>query len=400
MIVQPLSPAQSDLPFELGINYWPRRRAMYMWREFDLAEVRDELAHIADIGFDTVRVFALTQDFLPGPGKVATDMVARLVDVARVAGDAGLKVVPTLIVLNMSGRIWWPPWMLDPQGRPADLFRDPSMLRSQALLAAACARALAGDASIRAIDISNEIDDAQRPVSRDAGWLWASVLAGAIRQAAPGVPVQIGAHLPSLTTENHMRIDDLAAIADEDVMHAYPLYCQTARSFLDPALVPFSCALTTGLSGTGRSTLMQEFGLCTAPPGAAGFSFTDDFLGEPRPQYLASEGEAATYYRSVLDGLVDTGAAGAYAWCYGDYDSRLFDRPPLATAVRERTFGLVRADGSEKPAAGVFRDFRKRRDAGELVRGPVPRVLDVSADEYYRAPGMQFDRLYAKWLSA
>ena len=197
-----------------------------------------------------------------------------------------------------------------------------------------------------------------------------------------------------------MRIDDLAAIADEDVMHAYPLYCQTARSFLDPALVPFSCALTTGLSGTGRSTLMQEFGLCTAPPGAAGFSFTDDFLGEPRPQYLASEGEAETYYRSVLDGLVDTGAAGAYAWCYGDYDSRLFDRPPLATAVRERTFGLVRADGSEKPAAGVFRDFRKRRDAGELVRGPVPRVLDVSADEYYRAPGMQFDRLYAKWLSA
>ena len=171
--MQPPSTTQSDLPFELGINYWPRRRAMYMWREFDLGEVRDELAHIADIGFDTVRVFALTQDFLPGPGKVAADMVARLVDVARVAGDAGLRVVPTLIVLNMSGRIWWPAWMLDSQGRPADLFRDPSMLRSQALLAGTCARALAGDASIRAIDISNEIDDAQRPASRDAACLWA-----------------------------------------------------------------------------------------------------------------------------------------------------------------------------------------------------------------------------------
>jgi len=373
---------------------------MYMWREFDLAEVRDELAHIADIGFDTVRLFALTQDFLSNPETVAPDMVARLVEVARAAKDTGLRVVPTLIVLNMSGQIWWPAWMLDPQGRPANLFSDPSVLRSQALLAATCARALAGDASIRAMDIANEIDDAQRPASRDAGWLWASVLAGAIRQAAPGIPVQIGAHLPSLTTENHMRVDDLAAIADEDVMHAYPLYCRTARSFLDPALVPFSCALTAGLSGTGRRTLMQEFGLCTAPPGAAGFSFTDDFLGEPRSQYLASEEEAATYYRSVLGRLVDTGAAGAYAWCYGDYDAQLFARPPLSTAVRERTFGLVRADGSEKPAAGVFREIRKRRDAGELVRGPVPRVLDVSADEYYRAPGMHFDRLYANWLSA
>jgi hypothetical protein len=144
---------------------------------------------------------------------------------------------------------------------------------------------------------------------------------------------------------------------------------------------------------------MQEFGLCTAPPGTAGSSFIDDFLGNPRPQYLASEEEAATYYRSVLRRLVETGAAGAYAWCFGDYDTRLVARPPLATAVRERTFGLVRADGTEKPAAKVFREVRKARDAGGLVRGLVPPVVDVSVDEYYRAPGMHFDRLYTKWLS-
>lgn len=398
--MQPASPLPPHRPFELGINYWPRRRAMYMWREFDLAEMRDELAQIADIGFETVRLFTLTQDFLPAPGTVAPEMIGRLVEVARAAKDAGLTVVPTLIVLNMSGRIWWPAWMLDARGNPADLFSEPSILRSQALLAGTCARALAGDASVRAIDIANEVDGAQPPSSRDAGWLWASVLAGAIRQAAPGVPVQVGAHMPSLTTKNQMRIDDLAAIADEDVMHAYPLYSPSARSFVDPELVPFACALTAGLSGRGRPTLMQEFGLCTAPAGAAGFSFTDDFLGEPRPQYLASEEEAATYYRNVLARLVETGAAGACAWCYADYDARLFARPPLSTAVRERTFGLVRADGSEKPAAGIFREFRKRRDAGELVPGRIPRVLDVSADEYYRMPGLHFDRLYAAWISA
>lgn len=397
--MQPVSP-RADRPFELGLNYWPRRRAMYLWREFDIAEVRDELAQIANIGFDTVRLFALMQDFVPEPGKVAPEMIARLVEVTRAAKDSGLTVVPTLIVLNMSGRIWWPAWMLDARGGAVDLFSDPSILRSQALLAGSCARALAGDPSVRAIDIANEIDDAQRPGSREAGRRWVSALAAAIRQAAPGVPIQVGAHLPSLTTENHMRVDDLGAVVDEDVMHAYPLYCPTARSFLDPELVPFSCALTAGLSGSGRATLMQEFGLCTAPPGAAGFSFGDDFLGEPRRQYLASEEEAATYYRAVLTRLVDTGAAGAYAWCYADYDARLFARPPLSTAVRERTFGLVRADGSEKPAAGIFRELRKRRDAGKLVRGPVPRVLDVDADEYYRAPGMHFDRLYSKWIAA
>ena len=148
---------------------------------------------------------------------------------------------------------------------------------------------------------------------------------------------------------------------------------------------------------------MQEFGLCTAPPGSPGMTITDDFLGRPLRQYLASEEEAADYYGAVLQRLVGIGAAGAYAWCYGDYDPRIFDRPTLSTAIRERTFGLVRADGSEKPAAAVFRNFRKRRDAGvssgSEVGAAVPRVLDVTADEYYHAPRANFERLYGAWLS-
>ena len=386
-------------PFELGINYWPRRRAMYMWREFDLAEIRDEMAQIADMGFDSVRWFALTQDFLPRPGFVDPLMIARMVDVAQVVADAGLRSVPTLLVLNMSGVIWWPDWMIDSSGRHANLYSDPLILRQQALLAETCARALAGDASIRAFDVSNEMDEAQRPVSRDAGWLWAAVTSDAIRRGAPGVPVQIGAHLASLDRENHMRIDDIAGVADEDMMHAYPLYSSAARSFLDPELVPFSCALTAGISGAGRATLMQEFGLCTAPPGVAGHSFPDDFLGQPKMQYLASEEEGAEYYREVVERLIATGAAGAYAWCYPDYDSSLFERPPLKITVRERTFGIVRADGSEKPAADVFRRLRKRRDSGQLVRGAIPAILDVMPDEYYRTPTEHFNRLYATWTA-
>lgn len=384
--------------FELGLNYWPRRRAMYMWRDCDLGEVREDMSRIAEIGFDVVRLLTLTEDFLPEPMTVDARMVARLVDVARAAKDAGVRVVPTLIVLNMSGRIWWPQWMLGPRGEPRDLFSDPVLVASQALLLETCARALAGDDAIRAFDVANEIDDALRPRTRETGCRWATAMAAAIRRGAPGVSVQIGTHLPSLAGRNNLRVDDLAGVADEDVMHAYPLYSAVARSFLDPELVPFSCALTAGLSGTGRRPLMQEFGLCTAPRGSAGQTITDDVLGRPRAQYLASEDEGAAYYEAVLQRLVETGAAGAYAWCYGDYDPRLFERPPLATARRERSFGLVRADGSEKPAVRVFRAFKARRDAGTLPTSPVPALLDVSADEYYRTPASHFARLYATWL--
>ena len=387
------------MTFELGVNYWPRRRAMYMWRDFDAGEVREDMARIADMGFDVVRLFALTEDFLPRPMTVPAEMVERLVTVSQAAKDAGLSVVPTLVVINMSGHMWWPRWMLDAQGRPTDVYADGIVRQSQLLLVDTCARALAGESAIRALDITNEIDDAQRPRSRESARSWLSSLAAAIRAAVPRTPIQIGAHLPSLAGDNNMRVDDLGAICDEDVMHAYPLYSDVARSFLDPELVPFSCALTTALAGTGRPTLMQEFGLCTAPAGEPGRTIVDDFLGMPRSQYLASEDEAAFYYDTVLDRLVETGAAGAYAWCYGDYDRRLFDRVPLATAIRERTFGLVRADGSEKPAVQVFRKFRKRRDAGFIQPAPVPSTADVGADEYYRAPAHHFARLYRCWLA-
>jgi len=191
-----------------------------------------------------------------------------------------------------------------------------------------------------------------------------------------------------------MRVDDLARAGDEDCMHAYPLYCDVARSFLDPDLVPFSCALTASLAGSGRRVLMQEFGLCTAPQGSGGTTIEDDFLGTPRAQYLASEEEAARYYEEVMDRLVAIGAAGAYAWCWADYHPDLFGRPPLDRAIRERTFGLVRADGSEKPAARVFPSFAGRQ-LGPRVTIDLPPGLD--ADAYYREPSRRFADLYATY---
>jgi endo-1,4-beta-mannosidase len=387
---------RAPLPrFELGCNYWPRRSAMYMWRELDLGEVRAEFAQMRDLGFHVVRFFLLTEDFLPEPTRVASDMLVRLVEVARIAREERLATIPTLVTINMSGKMWWPAWMRGPR---ASLFADPTLLRAQTLLVESCARALAGDDSIRAFDLSNELDDAQPVPNRDSGWLWASLLANAIRRAAPGVPIQVGAHLPSLRSTTHLRIDDLASVVDEDCMHAYPLYCDAARSFLDPELVPFACALTAELCGSGRPTLMHEFGICTAPPGSPGVSITDDFLGRALPQYLASEEEGAVYYGRVLDRLAATGAAGAYAWCYADYDPRLFDREPFDRARRERSFGLVRADGSEKPAAETFRRFAARLARGEVELGAAPKVLDVTLDEYYAAPMEHFSRLYASWL--
>ena len=53
--------------FTLGVNYWPRRKAMYWWSDFDAGEVREEFAIIKEIGLNVVRMFLLWDDFQPDP---------------------------------------------------------------------------------------------------------------------------------------------------------------------------------------------------------------------------------------------------------------------------------------------------------------------------------------------
>ena len=112
-------------PFELGCNYWPRKSAMYMWRDLDLGEVRADFDQLHDMGFRTVRFFLLTEDFLPAPMRVPRTKLAQFVQVATAARDAQLSSIPTLITINMSGKFWWPEWMRDADGVPRSLYLDP-----------------------------------------------------------------------------------------------------------------------------------------------------------------------------------------------------------------------------------------------------------------------------------
>ncbi len=61
--------------FSLGINYWPRRSAMAMWRRFDPGEIREDFARIAELGLDAVRFFLRWDDFQPQPDTIDAAML-------------------------------------------------------------------------------------------------------------------------------------------------------------------------------------------------------------------------------------------------------------------------------------------------------------------------------------
>src|SRR5688572_18591520 len=102
-------------PFILGINYWPRKKSVFWWEQFDPAEVREEFAMIREVGITHVRFFLLWESFQPTPTSVSAAAIKHLRTVCDIAGELGLLLQPTFFTGHMSGPNWTPPWLVDSQ---------------------------------------------------------------------------------------------------------------------------------------------------------------------------------------------------------------------------------------------------------------------------------------------
>src|SRR4051794_26024094 len=292
-------------PFVLGVNYWPRRKAMEWWKRFDRGEVRDEFDLIRELGLSKVRVFLLWEDFQPAPDRVATRALDHLVTTADAAADRGLGLDVTFFTGHMSGPNWAPGWMLDREAPPnagglrvvsgerittsgyRNPFVDPLVVNAEKLLLRAVVGALRDHPGVWLWNLGNEPDLFALPPSSAAGAAWAADLTAAIRELDEARPITVGTHLPSLEGDNGLRVDAVFETCDLSVMHAYPVYATWAASPTDPELVPFVCALTAALSG--RPVLAEEFGAPTAPPGERTRTLEWEAGGVERRQLLLSE---------------------------------------------------------------------------------------------------------------
>src|SRR6476469_162734 len=100
---------QSQL-FSLGLTYWPRRSAFGLGQAYDRGATRDELAHVAALGCDTVRFCLRWEDFQPAPQRINSAAPHAFEHALDMAGEAGLRVVAALFPGALGGALQLPAW--------------------------------------------------------------------------------------------------------------------------------------------------------------------------------------------------------------------------------------------------------------------------------------------------
>jgi endo-1,4-beta-mannosidase len=382
-------------PFLLGVNYWPRDRAMAMWRGgIDRRRVFEDLAEIRDLGLDVVRLFLFWQDFQPTEGTISERALADLVAVTEEAGRLSLQLMPTFFVGHMSGVNFLPSWARRPGaalvGPFAHLFRrlpegdeigdvyaEPALLAAQLEQAVAVVKALKSHhRAIYAYDLGNEPSLVYAPKTPERALSWSETLAGALRGEDPSAKVTVGTFQGDLEHDTGFWPSALKRSTDLLSVHGYPSYAPWTGKTLDPDCLPFLVHLTRALAGGGEA-LAGEFGAPYAPHG-----FTEDEIG--------------AFLAATLPKIRAAGALGAFVWNFSDYEPPLAPTPPFDKAPHEMAFGILRADGTRKPAALALKEFAARRP--EVVsREP---ALEVSEAEFYRDPYRNLTALYQRYKEA
>lgn len=361
----------------VGVNYHPSAAGCRIWVDWDADAIDRDFAQIAAFGLNTVRIFVFWRDAEPEEGEHAPQVLSRVRALVELAAKHDLACVLSIFTIWMNGERLDLPWR---QGR--DLWRDPVLLdRGEAYLRAV-GSAIRGLDNVLALDLGDEIGnvdpEASATLSRAQVAAWQTRMAAAARDAVPGVLVCQANDVSGVLRAAPFGPDNAAGL-DLHAVHGWPLWTPGAVES----------------TASAKASVLPSF--LAAYAAAYGPALVDE-LGS----YGTSEAVAAGYQRAAGAAVISSGAAGVLAWCWQDVASTA---PPYATRPAERSAGLLRLDGTARPALAALADTR--RLAARLAdftpdRAPVaiyvPELARAGSSSYLDAPAGTVATFYASLL--
>lgn len=301
MDVGPASSPLSDLRL---VNYYPAHHGWgHMWTQWDPPAIQRDFGQIAAMGANGVRLIVQPAQFgFPDPSAM---MLARLTTAVRLAGEQGLRVQLTLFDLA------WPY----------------NQLAASARWAAAVLAPFRSDPRIAFIELQNEMD-ARNP----SAMAWARALIPFIRSYAQR-PVAVSSF--AYGAYGIRGFADLVAALSSARPDIFSFHF-----YGDPSDAKAVFAWAKKLAAPSQ-LYIGEAGL---PTGST----------QTGPIIAVKERAQMRFFAYVEKATVELGLPPAAPWTWSDFAPGTLN---ASSPGAEYRFGLVRLDGSKKPAYGFLRTF-------------------------------------------
>jgi hypothetical protein len=349
----------------VGVNYHPSAAGCRIWLDWDAQAIDADFRAIAAHSLNTVRVFVFWRDAEPEEGAHDQVVLGRVRSLAEIASRNHLACVISVFTIWMNGERLDLPWR-----RGRSLWRDPSMLDRAEAYIRAVAGSLRGLGNVLALDLGDEIANSD-PVAvagldRHEVAAWQVRMAAAARAVLPDVLVCQANDVSGVLHGGPFGPDNTAGL-DLNAVHGWPLW------------TPGAVESTASVKATQLAPFLVRFASAYGPA-------LIDELGS----YGTSEEIAAGYQRASGAAAIAAGALGVLAWCWQDIASTA---PPYDTRPAERTAGMVRLDGTARPALAALADTARLaellgdlRPDEEPVAIYVPELARRGGSSYLDAP--------------
>jgi len=383
---------------QLGIGYLPRRTGPHIWQQFDIAEIRDDLAHVAELGFDAVRIPLFWPDFQPAIDRInpkALDAFGRFLDAAN---DHHLAVQAGLWTGIWDGALWWPDWGLTPAplpphwpvlvndqwlrwGRIRHPFSDSRMLAARDLLVQELLGFYAQHPALQQIEAMPGFGRLAAAADRARVLDWVAETVAMLGENAPRMNVVFLQAFDALEKANAIWPTDIIEAGGEAALSIATFASDRRRLPLNARWIAFALDLASTLAE--RPLALYLAGLPTAPEGEASQAHDGVFF--------ANEEEAAVHLARVIHIARQRQCPALWLWRWADIPEERWNIPPYDRPGWRRHTGLLHADGSEKKLVAALR---------ESVDTPTLPRLELDPEAYRADPQQQLSALWYEYQAA
>ena len=367
--------------FFVGCNYWGSQHGIRMWRAelWDEKEVEKDIAALAAMGMEVMRVFPTWSEFQPlvhnfagscsqrgylseiddspvyDPLWLEEGAMKRFRFFCDTAHKHGVKLMVSLVTGWMSGRMFLPRALEN-----RNLLSSPEALMLEGRFVRAFVRRMKYHPAIVAWDLGNECNNLGAAANSAEAWNWLNTVSSAIRMEDPRRKVVSGMHGISSSMHDTWNLQMQGELLDVLTPHPYP-----APWRVDANRGPFN----------GFRNALHQVGQCLFYEGVGGKRAFPQEVGNFGPT-VSPDGICAVGMRQEMFASWMHGLCGFLWWC--SFEQMNLGYHPFEGNAMERELGILKPDAARtaKPQAKALRAFKEFKDSLPFKTLP-PRRTDA-----------------------